>query len=83
MRAGILDYLGRNGTVFNIGDLVDEGRLSPDYAGSDDPDRRVRTILTEDAIRTVVSGNPSRNQSRAYISNHAQGPPRSRRVVVP
>jgi hypothetical protein len=31
----------------------------------------------------VVSGNPARNQSRAYIGNHVQGSPVSRRVDLP
>ena len=42
----------------------------------------IRTILTEESLRIVVSGNPGRNQSRAYISNHAQGPPITRRVAT-
>jgi hypothetical protein len=30
-----------------------------------------------------VAGDPGRNQSRAYMSNHLQGPTTSRRVEVP
>jgi hypothetical protein len=31
----------------------------------------------------VVAGNPGRNQSRAWIGNHVQGAPVSRRVDLP
>jgi hypothetical protein len=79
---GFFDSLGPKGSPFDLEQLVREGRLPPEYAGSNDPDRLIRTILTEDALRIVVSGNPGRNQSRAYISNHAQGPPMTRRVVT-
>ena len=46
-----------------------------------DPERRIRVILTPESLGIVVAGNPGRNQSRAYIGNHAQGTPVSRVVA--
>ena len=34
-------------------------------------------------VEILVAGDPGRNQSRAYMSNHVQGPPTSRRVELP
>jgi hypothetical protein len=34
-------------------------------------------------IGILIAGDPGRNQSRAYMSNHVQGPPTSRRVELP
>jgi hypothetical protein len=48
-----------------------------------DPDKGLRIFLRDDWVGIVVSGNPGRNQSRGYSTNHAQGLPMSRRVVVP
>ncbi len=78
--AGFLEYVGRQATVFDLHDLVQRGVLPPDYAETHDPERTVRVILGEDSLGIVVAGNPGRNQSRAYIGNHAQGVPVSRSV---
>ena len=34
-------------------------------------------------VEILVAGDPGRNQSRAYMSNHVQGPPTSRRIELP
>ena len=81
--AGFLEYVGRQATPFDLHDLVSQGVLPPDYARSNDPERTVRVLLREDSLGIVVAGNPGRNQSRAYIGNHAQGVPTSRRVQQP
>jgi hypothetical protein len=78
--AGFLEYVGRQATIFDLHDLVSRGVLPPDYALSHDPERSVRVLLGEQSLGIVVAGNPGRNQSRAYIGNHAQGIPVSRRV---
>jgi hypothetical protein len=80
--AGFLEYVGRQATVFDLHDLVAEGVLPPDYALTADPDRQIRVLLGGRSLGIVVSGNPGRNQSRAYIGNHAQGIPTSRKVSV-
>jgi hypothetical protein len=80
--AGFLEYVGRQATVFDLHELVAQGVLPADYARSGDPDRQVRVLLSPASLGIVVSGNPGRNQSRAYIGNHAQGIPTSRRIVV-
>jgi hypothetical protein len=70
-------------TSFNLAELVREGRVGPEYALNDDPARLVRMIPRADLINIVVAGNPSRNQSRAYINNHVQGATVTRPVTLP
>jgi hypothetical protein len=67
---------------WHLRDLVEEGRAAPEYAESDDPDRLVRMLQRPEWTGVVVAGSPARNQSRAYINNHGQGPPVSRRVEL-
>ena len=74
-------YIGLTG--FRIRDHVAKGLLPAEYAASDDPQRRVRIFQRADSIGIVVAGDPGRNQSKCYISNHTQGPPTSRRIVLP
>jgi hypothetical protein len=71
------------GTAFDIHEWVRLGRLPLEYALSDDPDRLIRLMEKDEYLTIVVSGNPDRNQSRAYIGNHVQGAPVSRRVELP
>lgn len=85
MPAGLMErYAGQVGsTGFKLAELVRNGRLPAEYASSTDPDRLVRMIPRPDLISIVVSGNPSRNQSRAYINNHVQGALVTRPVRLP
>jgi hypothetical protein len=78
--AGFLEYVARQGMVFDFVDLVREGRLPAEYTRTLDPNRMVRLIPSPDDISIVVAGNPDRNQSRAYIGNHVQGVPVTRRI---
>lgn len=68
---------------WKVKDAVDEGTIPALYAASDDPDRLVPLCLKPEWINIVLAGDPGRNQSRAYINNHEQGVPVSRRVVLP
>ncbi|MFC1534466.1 hypothetical protein ACFL7M_13995 [Thermodesulfobacteriota bacterium] len=68
---------------FSLCSLVDEGILPQEYCESSDPDREVPVFLRPDWIGIVVSGDPGRNQSRGYIQNHEQGPPISKKILLP
>lgn len=74
-------YIGLTG--FKLRDHVAKGLLPPDYCASEDPKRRIRVFLKSDSIGIVVAGDPGRNQSKCYCSNHTQGPPVSRPVRLP
>jgi hypothetical protein len=74
-------YIGLTG--FKIREYVAKGLLAPEYAASDDPKRRVRVFMDPRSIGIVIAGDPGRNQSKCYCSNHTQGPPTSRRVALP
>lgn len=76
-----LELYGRHsgaGASFSIEQLVAE-RLAPAcYLTGDDG--CVPVVPWPENIEIVVAGDPGRNQSRAYVNNHMQGPPVSRRV---
>jgi hypothetical protein len=69
--------------TYSLKSYVEQGLLPPEYADSDDPRRLVHTIIKPEMIEILVAGDPGRNQSRAYMSNHIQGPPVSRKIEVP
>jgi hypothetical protein len=69
--------------TFNFEGLVKDGILPPEYAASSDPQRLVNVIIKPDMVEILVAGDPGRNQSRAYMSNHLQGPTTSRRIELP
>ena len=69
--------------TFNLERLVQDGILPPEYATSSDPQRLVNVIIKPEMVEILVAGDPERNQSRGYMSNHLQGPPISRRVELP
>ena len=69
--------------TFNFEDLVKGGILPAEYAASNDPQRLLHVIIKPEMIGILVAGDPGRNQSRAYMGNHIQGPPTSRRVQLP
>lgn len=70
-------------TDASLRDLVEQGLAPRRYAASDDPERLVPLLVREEWTDIVVAGDPGRNQSRAYVNNHKQGPPVSRPVVLP
>jgi hypothetical protein len=74
-------YCGQTG--FRITAAVKEGLLPPVYHESNDPDRLVPVFQRPEWIGIVVAGDWGRNQSKGYVSNHVQGPPVSRKVVLP
>lgn len=74
-------YVGLTG--FSLRGHVDQGLLPAEYCASDDPQRKIRIFPRAEWIGIVVAGDAGRNQSRAYCSNHTQGPPVSRPVRLP
>jgi hypothetical protein len=69
--------------TFSLEELVKDGILPPEYAASNDPQRLLKVIIKPEMIGILVAGDPGRNQSRAYMGNHIQGPPTSRRIALP
>lgn len=70
-------------TGLSLQGQVEKGLLPPEYADSDDPARLLRCNIKPEWIGIVVAGDPGRNQSKCYVSNHVQGLPTSRRVLLP
>jgi len=69
--------------TFSLKNLVDGGILPEEYHLSDDPERLLNVIIHPSMVEIIVSGDPGRNQSRAYMGNHIQGPPTSRKISLP
>jgi hypothetical protein len=69
--------------TFSFENLVKDGILPPSYTESKDPQRLVHAIIDPKMVEILVAGDPGRNQSRAYMSNHVQGPPTSRKIELP
>jgi hypothetical protein len=69
--------------TFSLERLVRDGILPPEYAASGDPQRLINVIIKPEMVEILVAGDPGRNQSRAYMSNHVQGPPTSRKIELP
>ena len=70
-------------TDFSLADKVRRGIVPGIYHESDDPERQVPVFQKSEWIGIVVAGDPGRNQSKGYCSNHVQGPPVSRKIVLP
>ncbi len=68
---------------FNLCALVDQGVLPREYCESTDPNRMVPVFVRPEWIGIVVSGDPGRNQSKGYVQNHKQGPPKSKKITLP
>jgi hypothetical protein len=70
-------------TSFDVNKLVAEGIAPRVYGESTDPNRMVPVFLRPEWIGIVVSGDSGRTRCRGYVQNHEQGPPVSRKVVLP
>ena len=69
--------------TFSLKNLVEGGILPKEYSLSDDPERLLNVIIHPSMVEIIVAGDPGRNQSRAYMGNHIQGPPTSRKINLP
>ncbi|MBI4190393.1 MAG: hypothetical protein HY525_07620 [Betaproteobacteria bacterium] len=85
IRAGLSErYAWHAGlTSFSLEEKVRLGILEPRYASSADPNREVPVMIKPEWLGIVVSGDPGRNQSKAYINNHIHGQRVSRLVRLP
>jgi hypothetical protein len=81
MERCVWQVAGRRGP--SLAERAAKGEIPAVYGKSDDPERLVPMVLRPDWISIVLAGNPGRNQSRAYVNNHLQGPPVSRQVTLP
>jgi hypothetical protein len=63
--------------------LAASGWVPKEYGESPDPQRLIPVIPDPESLLIVVSGDPARNQNKAYIQSGHIGPPTSRKVVLP
>jgi hypothetical protein len=82
-----LDKLLEYGSLIDLkadllGRLVDEGTI-PEVYVRPGADGTVPIFPWPEQIDIVVAGDPGRNQTRCYTTNHMQGPPTSQLVDAP
>ena len=70
-------------TSFSVNKLVADGIAPKEYAETTDPERMVPVFLRPEWIGIVVSGDAGRSRCQGFVQNHEQGPPVSRKVVLP
>ncbi|MBI2906646.1 MAG: hypothetical protein HYX92_03200 [Chloroflexi bacterium] len=83
MPAGKLERLHAGLNRCSFCEEVERGVIPEDFCLSKDADRMVPLFLRPEWINIAVSGDPGRNQSRAYVQNHRQGPPTSKKIDLP
>jgi hypothetical protein len=74
---------GVSGKRYEWAELAAAGKVPTGYADAEATHQQVRGLLRPEWTDIVVAGNPGRNQSRAYVNNHGQGVPVSKRVELP
>jgi hypothetical protein len=73
-------------TEFKIGSLkhqVNIGKLPPEFAESDDPNRLVPIVLEPDDFMVLVSGDPLRTNAYAFAHNGYLGFPTAKKIALP
>ncbi len=73
-------------TEFKIGSLQHQyniGKLSKDFAETDDPARMVPIVCDPDDFMVLVSGDPLRTNAQAFAHNGYLGFPVAKRIVLP
>lgn len=86
MPAGRVEDMMERWTEFKIGTLkhqVNIGRLSRDFAESDDPERLVPIVFEPDDFMVLVSGDPLRTNAQAFAHNGYLGFPVAKKISLP
>lgn len=72
-----------NGNNLDLCKQVNAGFLPSEYCECNDPDRLVKVFPNPEAIQIVVSGDPSRNQSKVFVNSGYIGFPTTKKVDLP
>jgi hypothetical protein len=86
MPAWRVEDLMERWTEFKIGSLKHQyniGKLSKDFAASDDPNRMVPIVCHPDEFMVLVSGDPLRTNAYAFAHNGYLGFPVAKKIVLP
>ena len=86
MPASRAEVLMEKWTEFKITSLkhqVNLGKLSRDFATSDDPDRLVPIVTSPDDFMVLVSGDPLRTNAYAFAHNGYLGFPVAKKIALP
>ncbi len=76
-------FMDFNGIYMDLCDRVKKGQISPDYCECDDPQREIKVLPDPQSIQIIVSGDPSRNQSKGFVQSGYLGPPTTKKIVLP
>lgn len=86
MPAGRVEDLMERWTEFKIGSLQHQyniGKLSKDFAESEDPNRLVPIVCHPDEFMVLVSGDPLRTNAYAFAHNGYLGFPVAKKIELP
>lgn len=72
-----------NGNKLDLCDRVKAGFLPPEYCECSEPSRLVKVFPDPESIQIVVSGDPSRNQSKVFVNSGYIGNPTTKKVDLP
>ncbi len=76
-------FLDFNGVYLSLCDRVKRGELSPEYCECNDPQREVKVVPNPQSIQIIVSGDPSRNQSKGFVQSGYLGAPTTKKIKLP
>lgn len=69
--------------IVSLKHQVNLGKLPPDFAVSDDPERMVPIVLDKDDFMVLVSGDPLRTNAYTFAQNGYLGFPTAKKIVLP
>ncbi len=69
--------------IVSLRHQVNLGKLPPDFAESDDPDRLVPIVTHWDDFMVLVSGDPLRTNAYTFAHNGYLGFPTAKKIVLP
>ncbi len=69
--------------IISLRHQVNLGKLPPDFAESDDPDRLVPIVAHWDDFMVLVSGDPLRTNAYTFAHNGYLGFPTAKKIVLP
>lgn len=72
-----------NGVYLDLCEKVAKGLLPAEYCECTDLQRPVKVFPKPESIQIVVSGDPDRNQSKAFVQNGYVGAPTTKKIVLP
>lgn len=76
-------FMDFNGVYMDLCDRVKKGQLPQEYCECEDVQREIKVFPEPESIQIIISGDPSRNQSKGFVQSGYLGAPTTRKIVLP